>query len=245
MCATTSTSVGAELGAGRCDQRAPDRPPGGSRAGPGARAAQSTAAGGLEQRARADGAAGRARRARGAAPRGRRACRRRARARARRRPQRRAGRAREAGVARERALAERRRHHVGGVSSSAFVPVPVAVGDDHDRRGRARAARSTSSGSSAGQSPGTSSTRSAPRASAASIAARAAADWPASTGSCTTWTPAFRASRGARLGGHHDHAVELRDGGERVEHVGDHRRGERGTVRERRRPAAAWRGRRT
>ncbi len=102
---------------------------------------------------------------------------------------------RERGVARERALAERRLHHVRRRQQQRVRALAVAVGDDHDASPCASSAL-TSRGSSAGQSPGTSSTRSAPRSSAASIPRSAAADWPASTGSWTTRAPPL-----ARVGG--------------------------------------------
>ena len=149
----------------------------------------------------------------------------------------------------------------GGASRSAFVPVPVAVGDDHDRRGareqrarprpdrapgsrRARAARAPRRARRRGDRR-LPRRRGAPARPARRPPARGRVGLATLAGSCTTWTRVRRDPRGDRLGGHDDHAVQRGHGGERVEHVGDHRGGEGGAVRERLGRAAAWRGRRT
>ena len=94
---------------------------------------------------------------------------------------------------------ERRRDDPGGVRTRAFVPRPVAVGDDDDlgleRMERVRDSSASSSlGSSAGVSPGTSSTRSAPWATAQSTPRTAASAWPASSGSGIASAPWPKAS---------------------------------------------------
>ena len=74
---------------------------------------------------------------------------------------------------------------VGGAISRAFVPDPWRSGTITTPSESSASSASTSAGSSTGQSPGTSSTRSAPRSRAAWTPSEAAADCPASTGSCT------------------------------------------------------------
>ena len=65
----------------------------------------------------------------------------------------------------------------GGVSSSAFVPVPWRSGTITTPASRAPASSAaTSPGSSDGQSPGTSSVRPAPRPTAAAMPSAAASD---------------------------------------------------------------------
>ena len=201
--------AGSEPRGGVAQQRAEVVARAGSRAGPGSASARERHAGGrasrVEQaRACAARASRQARRARRAAPRGRPACRRRARATAARRPRTRRRRlAARARVARERARARTRaRSTSGGVSSSAFVPVPWRSGTitTPAPRRAAPAARRPRPGRAPGSRRGRAA-RARRRARArAAMPSAAAADWPASAGSWTTSAPAAarRPRRAAR-----------------------------------------------
>ena len=105
----------------------------------------------------------------------------------------------------------------------------VAVGDDHDARRRGSASSSvTSAGSSAGQSPGHEQhPLRAPLHRRAGRRGSAAADWPASSGSCTDLGDARPRSE---LRGHDDHAVEPLHAPQRLEHVARHRARQRAAL---------------
>ena len=117
---------------------------------------------------------------------------------------------------------------VGGSSRSALVPEPWRSGTMTTPGAAETSRSSTSTGSKAGQSPGTSRTRCAPRATAVRTPRSAAADWPASTGSCTHSMPAVRPAALRRT--HHDHTIQPPHRAQRLEHVPDHRGGQLGAI---------------